>query len=44
MGSKHWEYCVVIRHTEPYSKNVGNPSKIIGYHEEEGIQMEVEHE
>lgn len=33
---------VVIRNTEPYSKNVGNPSRIIGYHREEGIQMSVE--
>jgi sugar O-acyltransferase (sialic acid O-acetyltransferase NeuD family) len=28
---------VVIRSTEPYSKNVGNPSRIIGHHKEEGI-------
>lgn len=35
---------VVIRHTEAYSKNVGNPSRVIGYHEEEGIRMKVEHE
>lgn len=35
---------VVIRHTEPHSKNVGNPSRIIGYHGEEGIRMKVEHE
>lgn len=35
---------VVIRHTEAYSKNVGNPSRIIGYHEREGIKMKVEHE
>ena len=33
--------CVVIRNTEPYSKNVGNPSRIIGYHKEEGIVMSV---
>lgn len=30
---------VVIRNTEPYSKNVGNPSHIIGYHQEEGVKM-----
>lgn len=30
---------VVIRDTEPYSKNVGNPSRIIGYHKEDGIKM-----
>lgn len=35
---------VVIRHTEYYSKNVGNPSRVTGYHEEEGIRMKVEHE
>lgn len=32
---------VVIKNTEPYSKNVGNPSHIIGYHKEEGIKMSV---
>lgn len=32
---------VVIRNTESYSKNVGNPSRIIGYHQEEGIKMHV---
>lgn len=32
---------VVIRNTEPYSKNVGNPSSIIGYHQEEGVKMTV---
>ena len=32
---------VVIRNTEPYSKNVGNPSRILGYHQEEGIKMSV---
>lgn len=30
---------VVIKDTEPYSKNVGNPSRVIGYHREEGIKM-----
>jgi len=35
---------VVIRNTKPYSKNVGNPSRIIGYHKEEGIKMSVKHE
>lgn len=30
---------VVIRDTEPYSKNVGNPTRILGYHAEEGIKM-----
>lgn len=32
---------VVIKNTEPYSKNVGNPTRIIGYHKEEGIKMSV---
>lgn len=32
---------VVIRNSEPYSKIVGNPARIIGYHEAEGIQMSV---
>lgn len=35
---------VVIRHTEPYTKNVGNPSRIISYHKEEGIMLKVNHE
>jgi sugar O-acyltransferase (sialic acid O-acetyltransferase NeuD family) len=30
---------VVIKNTEPHSKNVGNPSRIIGYHKENGIMM-----
>jgi sugar O-acyltransferase (sialic acid O-acetyltransferase NeuD family) len=30
---------VVIKNTEPFSKNVGNPSRIIGYHKEEGIKL-----
>lgn len=34
---------VVIRNTEPYSKNVGNPTRILGYHKEEGIKMSVNH-
>jgi sugar O-acyltransferase (sialic acid O-acetyltransferase NeuD family) len=33
---------VVIRNTEPFSKNVGNPAKIIGYHKEEGIRMDTD--
>lgn len=33
--------CVLIRNTEPYSKNVGNPGRIIGYHKEEGMMMSV---
>jgi len=32
---------VVIKNTEPYSKNVGNPSRAIGYHKEKGIRMSV---
>lgn len=32
---------VVIRDTEPYSKNVGNPSRIIGYHHDEGVKMTI---
>ncbi|MEI8216419.1 MAG: hypothetical protein WCF96_04915 [Eubacteriales bacterium] len=35
---------LVIRNTEPFSKNVGNPSRVIGYHEREGIQMRVYNE
>lgn len=31
---------VVIRSTEPFSKNVGNPAHVIGYHREQGIRME----
>lgn len=34
---------VVIRDTEPHSKVVGNPARVIGYHREEGIKMEVRH-
>jgi sugar O-acyltransferase (sialic acid O-acetyltransferase NeuD family) len=30
---------VVIRDTEPYSKNVGNPSRVISYHHEQGPGM-----
>ena len=30
---------VVIKNTEACSRNVGNPSRIIGYHKETGIQM-----
>lgn len=30
---------VVIRSTEAFSKNAGNPSRVLGYHEEEGIRM-----
>jgi acetyltransferase-like isoleucine patch superfamily enzyme len=35
---------VVIRNTEPYSKNVGNPSRVISYHQEEGVRMKVRDE
>lgn len=35
---------VVIRDTEPYSKNVGNPSRVIGYHREEGPGMKLRDE
>lgn len=31
----------VVKNTEPYTKNVGNPSRIIGYHQEEGVRMSV---
>jgi len=34
---------VVIRNTEPFSSNVGNPSRVIGTHMEEGIRMEADH-
>jgi len=30
---------VIIKNTEPYSKNVGNPSRIIGYHQQEGLKV-----
>lgn len=30
---------VIIRNTEPFSKIVGNPGHIIGYHKEEGISL-----
>lgn len=33
---------VVIRDTEPYSKNVGNPSRVISYHRDEGIRMDIQ--
>jgi UDP-3-O-[3-hydroxymyristoyl] glucosamine N-acyltransferase len=31
--------CVMIRPSEPYSRNVGNPGRIIGYHQAEGIRL-----
>jgi len=34
---------VVIRNTRPFSQNVGNPARTIGYHKEEGIRMSVDH-
>ena len=34
---------VVIRNTEPYSKNVGNPTRVLGYHKAEGIKMDISH-
>lgn len=30
---------VVIHSTEAFSKNVGNPARILGYHKEDGIRM-----
>lgn len=30
---------VVIHSTEAFSKNVGNPARVLGYHKEEGIRM-----
>jgi len=30
---------VVIKNTKPCSKNVGNPSRVIIYHREEGVRM-----
>jgi len=30
---------LVLRDTEPYSKNIGNPSKVIGYHQDTGIML-----
>ena len=30
---------VVIKNIEDYSKNVGNPSRCIGYHREEGLEV-----
>jgi sugar O-acyltransferase (sialic acid O-acetyltransferase NeuD family) len=35
---------VVIQDTEPYSRHVGNPSRVIGYHKEEEIRMVIERE
>jgi|LSQX01.2.fsa_nt_gb sugar O-acyltransferase (sialic acid O-acetyltransferase NeuD family) len=35
---------VVIRDTEPYSKNAGSPSRIVGYHREEGPGMKIRDE
>lgn len=32
---------VVVKHTEAQAKYVGNPSRIIGYHHDEGIRMNV---
>lgn len=30
---------VVIRNTEPFSRNVGNPSRVLSYHKEEGLNV-----
>lgn len=32
---------VVIKNTEPFTKNVGNPSRAIGYHKEEGLKVKL---
>lgn len=32
---------VVVKNTEPQAKYVGNPSRIIGYHHDEGIRMDI---
>ncbi len=32
---------LILKDTEPYSKNMGNPARIAGYHEESGIMMGV---
>ncbi len=32
---------VVIKHIDSYSKNVGNPSRCIGYHEAEGLEVKL---
>ncbi|QRN85515.1 hypothetical protein JR334_11295 [Clostridia bacterium] len=34
---------VVIKNTEPYSTNVGNPSRVIAYHSEKGVQVVPRH-
>lgn len=35
---------VVLKDTEPCSKNVGNPSRVISYHQAEGVRMKVREE
>jgi sugar O-acyltransferase (sialic acid O-acetyltransferase NeuD family) len=30
---------VVLKNTEPFSKNVGNPSRVLGYHQQEGLKV-----
>jgi sugar O-acyltransferase (sialic acid O-acetyltransferase NeuD family) len=32
---------LVLKDTEPFSKNVGNPSRVLGYHREEGLKVNV---
>jgi sugar O-acyltransferase (sialic acid O-acetyltransferase NeuD family) len=32
---------LVIKDTEPFSKSIGSPSRIIGYHEEDGLKVQV---
>ena len=32
---------VVIKDTEAFSKNVGNPSRVLGYHKEEGLKVKL---
>lgn len=34
---------VVIKNTEPYSTNVGNPSRVTSYHSEKGVQVVPRH-
>jgi sugar O-acyltransferase (sialic acid O-acetyltransferase NeuD family) len=30
---------LVIKNTEPFSKNIGNPSRVLGYHQQEGLKV-----
>jgi acetyltransferase-like isoleucine patch superfamily enzyme len=32
---------LVLRDTEPYSRNVGHPARVLGYHREEGLGVKL---